>query len=282
MLTIKERVKQLPELRLRASAGGELAAGLSGLTDKQFDQLKELSEKASPTLKQMADLTELIKKRDNPQLMEGSKTFVEKWLWENMRQRKMEINNKYLAKGLIVEDESIDIAERGLGWNFAMKNEKHFDEDKFFTGTPDLFVTVGKQEIVTDIKSSWDENTFKFFDPAYNRSYYFQLQIYMYLTGIRDAQLVYVLTNTPVHLIKKEAINYCYTFGYQIPDIIEDSEIYAQFLEKMTFDDLPDSMRIKRHSFTYDGNVIDKLVETIKACRVYKNELVRTYFGIAA
>lgn len=277
MLTIQERIQQLPELRLRASAGGELAAGISCLTPTQAKDLKELLERPKPTEKQLETIAGYIYKRDHPELSEGCKTFVEKWLWEHMRQQKMEIHNKALAKGLIVEDDSIDIAERFFGWDFAKKNEQKF-EDEFFTGTPDLFVSIGEQDSIVDIKSSWDEQTFKFFDPAYNRSYFFQLQIYMHLAKRRNASLVYVLTNTPLHLIKKEVINYCYTFGYEVPKDIEETEIYAQFLKRMTFDDLPDEMRIKATHFSYDGNVIDKLVETIKACRTYKSELLNKYF----
>src|SRR5699024_9319440 len=105
------------------------------------------------------------------------------------------------------EDESIDFAIKALDLPFVMKNEKQF-EDEFFTGTPDIILP---NEII-DIKNSETHKTLPLFvksimktdtEPyAKYRNYYCQLQVYMHLTGIRKARLLYTLMNTPTELLK--------------------------------------------------------------------------------
>ena len=115
-----------------------------------------------------------------------------------------EIKSKYLTKGLKLEDTAIDKAIEWLDLPFAIKNEKFF-ENEFFCGTPDLIV----ENIVYDIKCSWDCFTFPLFENEIpNKDYFYQLQVYMHLTGCKKAVLTYVLLNTPEELTYEEKHNY--------------------------------------------------------------------------
>jgi hypothetical protein len=72
-------------------------------------------------------------------------------------------------------------------------------------GTPDLIV----DGIVYDIKCSWDCFTFPLFENEIpTKDYFYQLQIYMHLTGCKQAVLTYVLLNTPEELTYEEKHNY--------------------------------------------------------------------------
>ena len=130
-------------------------------------------------------------------LSETTKTYLQEWTKEQIYGVKHVITSKYLTKGIEVENDSISFAEKVLGWNFAVKNEESY-EDQFFTGTPDV---IFPREKVVDIKSSWDCFTFPLFsDEVPNKDYFYQLQVYMHLTGLKSAELVYVLMETPEDL----------------------------------------------------------------------------------
>lgn len=135
--------------------------------------------------------------KDKTQLIsETTKSYVYEWIKEAIYGVRKEISSKCLNKGLRLEDEAIDKAIEWLDIPFAIKNEQYF-EDEYFTGTPDLIVN----GVVYDIKCSWDCFTFPLFEQTIpTKDYFYQLQVYMHLTGNKSAKLVYVLLNTPEEL----------------------------------------------------------------------------------
>lgn len=168
----------------------------------------------------------------NPQkkdalLSKTTESYVFDWLKESIYGVRKEIKNKYLSKGLALEDEAIDKAIEWLDLPFVLKNEQHF-EDGYFCGTPDLIT----EDRIFDIKCSWNCFTFPLFEKEIpTKDYFYQLQVYMHLTGRKKATLVYVLLNTPEELHWEEQHNYdsldkqyrikTFDVDYQ-PEIIED------------------------------------------------------------
>ena len=137
-------------------------------------------------------------------LSETTKTYVKEWLIEKIYGIRKEIKSKYLTKGLKLEDTAIDKAIEWLDLPFTLKNEKFFEDD-FFCGTPDLIVN----DVVYDIKCSWDAFTFPLFETEIpNKDYFYQLHVYMHLTGCKKAVLTYVLLNTPEELTYEDKHNY--------------------------------------------------------------------------
>ena len=137
-------------------------------------------------------------------ISETTKTYVKEWLIEKIYGIRKEIKSKYLTKGLKLEDTAIDKAIEWLDLPFTLKNEKFFEDD-FFCGTPDLIV----DNVVYDIKCSWDAFTFPLFENEIpNKDYFYQLQVYMHLTGCKKAVLTYVLLNTPEELTYEDKHNY--------------------------------------------------------------------------
>jgi len=175
-------------------------------------------------------------------LSETTKTFAENWVKESIYGIKNEINSKYLTKGIELEDEAIDKAIDWLDLPFAIKNEKFF-EDEFFTGTPDLIL----EDEVLDIKNSWDAFTFPLFEKEIpTKAYFYQLQIYMHLTGKTKARLVYLLLNTPEKLIYEPQHKY---------------------------DNVDKKYRIKSFSIEYDAELIKEMQTRVKTVREYINTL---------
>lgn len=175
-------------------------------------------------------------------LSQTCKTFLQDWYKEKVYGFRKEIKSKYLTKGLMMEDEAIEFYSIAKEVDFMIKNLDHFS-DEFFTGTPDLI----HGGIVYDFKTSWDAYTFPLFDTEPDKGYWMQLQVYMHLTGLKNAKLVYTLLNTPEFLTYEEPINY---------------------------DHLDFNLRIKEFEIDYDPEFIDSVKERVLLCREYLIKLI--------
>lgn len=199
-------------------------------------------------------------------LSETAKTFLSQWYIEEKYGRRKEFDNKFLQKGRQVEEESISLLNEFFLKNgreiFLKKNMKTFEND-FSTGTPDLIF----QEEIYEIKSSWDLFTFPILDTECpDKTYFYQVQGYIALTGLKKACLCYVLTNTPEQLIFEEArhISYKMGLGGEITDEIE--EIVRK---NHTFDDIPLEDRIRIFEIPRDDEVINSIYEKVEECRKF-------------
>jgi len=171
-------------------------------------------------------------------LSETTKTYVYEWLKGKIYGVKKEIKSKYLNKGLKLEDTAIDKSIEWLDLPFAIKNELFFEND-YFCGTPDLIV----DGVVYDTKCSWDCFTFPLFENDIpSKDYFYQLQIYMELTGCKKSTLVYVLLNTPDELTYEDKHNY---------------------------DSVDKKYRIKTYEINYDSEVIEKLKTKVVQVREF-------------
>jgi len=185
-------MKKIPKFKIRASASGTLLT--------------------NPKVK-----TELIS--------QSVKSYAQEWLKEHIYGFKKDVKSKYLDKGLSQENNAIDKAIEWLDLPFVIKNEKFF-ENEFFCGTPDLIL----EDLIIDIKCSWDCFTFPLFEKEIpTKDYYYQLQVYMELTGIKKAKLVYILLN----------------------NIDNDNEV--------NYDNLELKYRIKTFDIIYNPEVIEDL-----------------------
>lgn len=198
-------------------------------------------------------------------LSETTKTYCKDWLKGQIYNRQKEFSNKFTEKGNIVEDASLDFIAKQLDLGMLIKNEQHF-ENEFMRGTPDAILP----DYVIDVKNSWDCFTFPLFDNEIeNNGYYYQLQGYMALTGLKKAKLIYCITDTPENLIERECKYWCLKNGYEM-----DIDIYNQFYNKMTFGDIEDRFKIKIFDIEFDENIIKDIEKRVFDCQLYINELV--------
>lgn len=199
-------------------------------------------------------------------LSQTTKTYCQTWLKEQLYKTKKEFSSKQTEKGNIMEDESIDFISDQLGYGMLLKNETFYD-DEFMKGTPDLVLA---NEII-DVKNSWDCFTFPIFEnDVPNKSYWWQLQGYMSLTGRDKAKLIYVLSNTPDNLIEREAYYWSKNNGYEELD----NDVFLKFHERMTYDDIPDNLKIKVFEIERDNSAIEKINSRVLECREYINNLL--------
>ena len=176
--------------------------------------------------------------------------------------REKEIKTKPMKKGTLVEDDSITTLSMYDG-KIYQKNEIRY-ENEFITGTPDI--VDGK---VVDIKSSYDLWTFLAnIDSKIDKGYWWQLQGYMWLTGLKKAELVYVLSNMPEEMILQEK----YYLLKRMNVISEESPEYikaaAELEKRLKFDDIPVNQRVIKFSFGIDEAALDFIESKVKAARI--------------
>ena len=175
-------------------------------------------------------------------LSQTTKSYLEEWVKEQIYGVKKQINSKYIQKGLALEDTAIEFYSVAENKSFMIKNLDHFEDD-FFTGTPDCIF----EDVVYDFKTSWDCYTFPLFDEVPDMGYYYQLQVYMHLMGLKKAKLVYTLQDTPDYLTYEESVSYSH---------------------------VENKYRIKEFDIDYDSQVIETAKDKIIECRDYVKELL--------
>lgn len=198
---------------------------------------------------------------------ETNKTYLDKWILDEIYSRKKAVSSKYLDKGIEMENDSIEFASTMLDLGMVFKNEVS-KETEYITGTADIILP---DEII-DIKNSWDYTTFPLFELKIPALYWWQLQCYMYLYDKPKARLVYTLMDTPIHLIDDEIRRQAWKQGLIDPT----EELQREIERNMTYSDIDDRLKIKVFSIERDENAILNLIERVKMAREYIDSKLKT------
>lgn len=282
----------------RCSQLGKLMVGVSpALTVNQEKELSELRSKiltGKITDNQIIKMGDLIRKKDEkPELSKSVETHLADIHKGFFMKRDRQISNKFTKKGIIVEEKSITLYSEVKNTLF-LKNQKYY-KNKFIHGTPD-----NVQKKVRDMKNSWSLDSFPMYETVIgNKDYEWQLQGYMELTGIKEAELVYALVDTPNKIIIDELRRLDWKQGIydingnvkedRIPLVVETvtNMIYTEqgldefcqesmSIEKKWFTDffeIPKELRIKVFELEYSKEAIQSLYEQIRLCRERLNSL---------
>ena len=194
--------------------------------------------------------------RTKGQLSKTAESYVETWIKEQIYKRRKVVTTKYMDKGNMVENESIQFAGRVLNADI-IKNEQRY-ENELLIGTPDVIT----EDYVIDVKNSWDCFTFPlFYENVPNKDYFYQAQGYMALTGLSDYKLIYTLLDTPDSLIERE-------FKYS-------SELdYDTFAKDYRYSEIDEAYRIRIFEIERDDDVIDAINTRVEECRLFIDHLL--------
>ena len=200
-------------------------------------------------------------------LSQTAKSYVEEIVLKEKYGIRKEFSSRYTDKGNEVEEESIALVNDVLNFKFIYKNDEHFTND-WVTGTPD----VNTDEVLIDVKSSWDASTFPWFETELpNKDYYYQLQGYMWLTGKNESILAYCLIDTPSEMVEDEIRRAHWKFHL----IDESQELREEIETKHEFSQVPKNRRVKVFYVQKDEAVIEAIKEKIEICREYYNALMK-------
>ena len=212
---LKPRVEDV-KVYIHSSQLAKVMTGNFGLSASEIEKLEEydkrengtfLGKKGNP-LKMTPDMEdhkkELIKKRDNPDIGQTGKSYINEMVTADLYEIRKEMHSKYTAHGNFNEDHSINMLNRHLGTSFAKNVERKIDEEYMLSGECDI-LEPGK--FVIDIKNPYDTFTFdknRDFNitlessgnnklDEIQRIYWWQLQSYCHLYDVPVAYLVYTL-----------------------------------------------------------------------------------------
>lgn len=252
-------------------------------TDKKIKELtKELKGIAPLTERMSQEYSDLLRRKMNPILPQGAKTYLKRWLKEQLFGRQEEIRSKQIDKGNLTEEEGFTLMCVQLGLGMVYKNEEYKEND-FFRGTCDLNL----QDEVIDNKSSYSLFTFPMFEDNFeNEDYYYQLQVYMDLYNKDKARLVYTLNDTPIEILRKElqwiynedekqkaALNFVFTKDYF--DKVK-AELFPN-AEPIDFIEVPARMRVKYFEIQKNPKVLQDMKQRVILCQKYIDELIAEY-----
>jgi hypothetical protein len=202
-------------------------------------------------------------------LSQTTKSYLQELAITEVYGIRKEFSSRYTDKGNEVEELSISLCNDVLETGFLYKNEEHF-QNEWITGTPD----VNTNEILLDVKSSWD--AFTFFekvldDDLKNKDYFYQLQGYLWLTGKTEALLCYCLIDTPLQIVEDEIRR-----EHWKQSLIEESLDLRAFVQaKHTFGHIPKEKRLKTFKIAKDDVVIEAIKTRITECREYYDKLIQ-------
>jgi hypothetical protein len=188
---------------------------------------------------------------------ETAKTYLKEWVLEQITGKRKEIESKYLDHGNYAEPLALHRASEYFGAKFN-KNTERLEND-FFTGEFDS-VDGG---LVIDVKCSDNVFTFPYFETEPDKGYYEQLQVYMDLTGLQNASLIFCLENHSEDDVDRLAAKLAYKQGKDEPDM----EDWDEAQRRLSYDTLPEWMRIKTYNFERNDELIDAMKKRVLECR---------------
>lgn len=189
-------------------------------------------------------------KGNKPGLSVGAKTALEKMAKEFVYGYNEVISGKYMDKGQIVEEQSIELYNSVFFTDYVKNTERRTND--WVAGECDILVP-GKK--IIDIKSSWSLATF----PATREQaakqvkeagYDWQGRAYMWLWDVDVFEVAYCMVNTPDELIKYEQEDLHYV------------------------DHIDEALRITTVQIERDKALEDKIIFKVEAARKYLNDLV--------
>ena len=176
-------------------------------------------------------------------ISQGAKTAVHKMLKEIVFGVRGELHTRPIQKGLMCEDQAIQLLNHVLGTHYVKNTERRTND--WLSGEPDII----RDEDGTDIKTSWSSDTFPLTtDDAHDKTYEWQCRGYMMLFDKPRWHVAYCLLDTPKELI-----------GYEDPAPHNVSHI-------------PASLRVTRVTYERDAALEEKIKLRVEVAREYMGE----------
>lgn len=267
------------DFKIRCSAISQIVAGQYGLTEAQQKTLKELENKEKLTDKQTETLNDLRIKSKQNELSEGAKTYCKRWVKQKLYNRYLPLDNKYVTKGLEVEEEAFTLLALELKLGMVFKNEERKTND-YMSGECDLY----HNGIIYDNKASWSLETFPMFEDKPDTTYYWQGQGYMELWGADLFKLCYTLIDCPLHILERELkwIENENDKQIKASNLIFTKEAWKVAKEKFfpnaeeyNFIEIPREKRVKIFDIPRNNNDICRIKDKAQLCKDYVKQLIK-------
>lgn len=233
------------------------------------------------------------KKHARIHLSQGAKTYLEELVREDMFGRRKILHTKYTKKGVEVEEQAATLYSEVSGQFLVTNKERKANE--FWTGEAD-----NVQGKIRDFKSSWEFSTFPIQEKEIPKTIYdWQLDVYMELYGLKEAELVYCLVDTPSRFVDDELKRLDWKYNIlnfegdvreehiefvveTVSNLIYTQEGLKKLCEESTileykwfgnFKEIPKHQRVKVFKKEYSARRIQQGKTMIKLARKYMNKI---------
>lgn len=175
-----------------------------------------------------------------------------------------DVRNKYIEKGLKMEEDAITMYSLFCGKMFIKNTERKCNG--YFNGEIDF--KDDSEDMTIDTKVAYDVFSFdNTMQKGVNKLYYSQGQIYMWLWNKSRHRICYTLLNTPVGIVESEKRKLLFDFTGTESDL---SDAYNEIERLHNYDNLPLERKLK----FYDIERNDEFIRTIKEMvPFWRNEL---------
>ena len=197
--------------------------------------------------------------RSGKAMGETAKSYVKEWYVSELTGKVKDIKSKYFERGNSMEEFAIKRLSKY--YSEPLKKNEVFLENEYFTGTFDCKTA----DRVIDAKVPFDAFTFPFFETELNPDYYAQMQVYMELTGLRKASVCYCLENGSDEQIERLSWQIAKDLGKDESDI----EDWEKAEKQLSYDHLPDNLRIKVFEIEYNSEFIENAKKRVIEAREY-------------
>ena len=182
--------------------------------------------------------------RGKNEMGQTAKSYIKQVAKENFYGYRSQINSKYIEKGLMQEQDSIDLLNTVRFEGYIKNTVRMVDE--LMTGEADIITN----DSIIDIKTSWSLDTFPVMsEDGYDSIYEWQLRAYMRLYDRPKAELIYCMVTTSNELLNEW----------------ENLDIHR-------VDHIAPEKRITVLSFDRDEAKEQEMVERLELCTEYYND----------
>ncbi len=227
------------------------------------------------------------KQKGEDELPSGAKTHLDDVFRSQFWKRRRHLTNKYLEKGLLCEQDILDIASK-IDGDFYLKNDEHYSNE-YIQGSWDNFA-----KKVRDAKANFDLKTFE--ESELSSLYEWQITGYSFMIKEKEklekypeGELIFGLVNSPLHLIQNEMTRQFYANGNPDDDNEDWLEIKRQIERNHIFDkelfqrdyphyifenkiweyDIPAQFRIKKFDVITTQDDVDHIKRRVLMSRIY-------------
>ena len=287
---------QFKKWKCRASSMGHICTKRETITKDQLADIKALEDEKETGLNANGNkvkwtdnkenkLSSLISKRDAPdELPAGVKTHLDNVFRSQFWGRNRILFNKYLDKGNLAEEDSLELLSQ-IDGTFYAKNDDFF-ENAYAQGTPDNI-----QGMIRDAKTNFDMESFDNAELTSLYKWQVKTYIWMLISKLKNyhGELFYALVNNPYHQLNNDITSMYYKMGQPDDDDDRYMEYKRQMERNMIFDikrwkenypgypfvnenldfDVPAVLRIKRFPVTLNNQDIKFMKQRVVMCRDY-------------
>jgi hypothetical protein len=187
--------------------------------------------------------------------------------------RHKEIETKPMSKGKKVESDSLLLLSEHIG-EYLEKNEDSV-QNSWIIGTPDTYLgeNLNQAEAIYDVKSSYDIFTFLAnVNSELDKTYYYQIQSYLWLTGANIGAIAYCLVNNPIEEIEWQKQALMRKLNSISDESPEFKKAWAQKENLYIYDDIAENERILIFPIEKDPTFPEKCQQKVEKARQFLSD----------